>query len=1182
MSNLGFEDFVPTYPEDDDPDIQKIILHKREFLSVAGKIKEEKPRPGDYYTHQKALLRYMKNHDNMLVIHETGTGKTCSLVAIAEYFKKNESEINRIYILEKGKSTIEEFRKQIACTCTDGTDYLTKEVQSVVVSEINRKGRLTRNINKQKYSIMTYGDFARRVEEENLSPQGMEDKYSGCIFFVDEAHNLSQDRTTAKRINKAATGEEGDEDEDGDASKYYDVLWKLFHSVKRSKIICATATPMLNDIKELPRLMNLLLPLDQQMPTKWDYDLVTLEQLEPFFRGKVSYVRGLDTGAVVEYQGEPLRNFSKPMVFADENQTLPFLAVKKVFEGNNVKVVEEPAQPETKTSIQILPSQSIVYRVPMSKFQSESYNKLRYVDETESLKKKSDNFKIYERNAACLVFPDGSAGGDFSKEEKKTGAGKYVLKDMEKGKVKADSFKLVPEFKKKLENNLAYLQELSSKYSFIISNELKPENFGNTFIYSEIKTGSGAIVLGKIMEVNGFEKFSEVSSVFVSKEKSKINFCAGDTGTKEINKAFEKKLRYGILSSQQSSTNSYLLELFNSYENRNGEYCKILIGTQSSRDGINVYNVRRGYLTMPTWNPSSMHQALSRFIRSTSHIDLIKEEEEKLKARGIDPSLAKVDVKIYKLAATFDNGNEDTVDFELYTLSEEKDIKIRRMMRFLKQCAFDCPIHYKRNVREGDIDYSPVCDYKECKYSCYCGDSFYNGEEVNPEDIDDTTYDILYADEVVEACRIEIVKKMRYSSSINIKQLYRELSKNFKKLYIDRAINNLIVQKYQILDRFGFPCYINTNGLILYTQNTIPRDEEKDVSDLSYYRDKMVGVLQEKFDYLIEISGKEEFENILESMRELPDPSGEDFEKFSKYVDLLTNKKKVELIESSIYNLLVKKQMIPFDIAIQKKFFPYIKIIYEPLNDINAVKREIDEGPKKRGRVRKEENKPVFPDMKFIGPPRSIFMKYPDGSSPEKVAIHTFSAQKQDTTSYNVTSNLKSGNKDIRILKPSEKTGWRDVNKYEYAPYEFIIEKTVNDLFALAKKYKTIGTVSLDGKFRIIKTEDMEKSTDPRSKPRGLVCTSARKIEILKYLQEFNYLPEDVKEVSIDPSATRETLIEYLVTKSIIKELEAKEFSTEDLIYFTKWELSGKNMKYLCKELQSLYESQSGRVIRLD
>ncbi len=1182
MSNLTFEDFVPTYPEDDDPDIQKIILHKKEFLMVAGQIKEEKPRPGEYYTHQKALLRYMKHHDNMLVIHETGTGKTCSLVAIAEYFKKNEAEVNRIYILEKGNATVEEFKKQIACTCTDGTDYLTKEVRSVLASEKNRKNRLTRNINRQKYSIETYGQFARRIEIENLSPEEMEIKYSGCIFFVDEAHNLSQDRATAKRINKASTGEEGD-DEDEDPSKYYDVLWKLFHSVKRSKIICATATPMLNDVKELPKLMNLLLPMDQQMPTKWDYDLVTLEQLEPFFRGKISYVRGLDTGAVVEYQGEPLRNFSKPLIFADENQKLPFLSVKKVFQGNNIKILEEPSQPEPKTSIQILPSQSIVYRVPMSKFQSEAYTKTRYIDESDSIKKKSDNFKIYERNAACLVFPDGSAGGDFSKEEKKTGAGKYVLKEMDKGKIKADSFKLIPEFKRTLENNLAYVQELSAKYSFIIRNELKPENFGNTFIYSEIKTGSGAIILGKIMELNGFEKFTEVSPVFVSKEKTKASICTNDNSLKEINKTFDKKLRYGILSSQQTSMNQILLELFNSYENRNGEYCKILIGTQSSRDGINVYNVRRGYLTMPTWNPSSMHQALSRFIRSTSHVDLINDEVTKLKAKGMDPSLAKVDVKIYKLAATLQNGSEDTVDFELYTLSEEKDIKIRRMMRFLKQCAFDCPIHYKRNVRENDIDYSPVCDYKECKYSCYCGDSFYNGEEVNPEEIDDTTYDILYAEEVIESCRIEIVNKMRYSSSYDIKQLYKDLSINFKKIYIDRAINNLIIQRYQILDRFGFPCYINTNGIILYTQNDIPRNAEKDVSDLSYYRDSMVGVLQEKFDYLIEISGKEEFENILENMKELSDPSGADFEKFSKYIDLLTNKKKVELLEQSLYNNVINKTRNPFDIAIVTKFSQYIKVILEPLEDINSTKKEINEGPKKRGRVRKEENKPIFPNITFKGPPNNPLKKYPNGIKPEQIVIHTFSAQKQDTTSYNITSNLKSGNKDIRILKPSEKTGWRDVDKYEYAPYEFIIEKTIADIFKEAKNiYKTIGTVSLDGKFRIIKTEDMEKSTDPRSKPRGLVCTSARKVDILFYLLEFNYLPDEIKNIPIDPSSTKGNLIDYLVTKNIIKESEAKDLSLEDLKFFVKWELSGKNMKYLCKELQKLYETQEFRVIRLD
>jgi hypothetical protein len=137
-------------------------------------------------------------------------------------------------------------------------------------------------------------------------------------------------------------------------------------------------------------------------------------------------------------------------------------------------------------------------------------------------------------------------------------------------------------------------------------------------------------LLGKILESYGYEKYSESGSVFISKEKTKVSICATEVETKEVRKNFPKKLRYGLIGNDNDS----LLELFNSPENKNGEYIKIIIGTPSSRDGINLYNVRRGYLVGPTWTPSGIHQALSRFLRSTSHEDLIKDEQLEILVTG--------------------------------------------------------------------------------------------------------------------------------------------------------------------------------------------------------------------------------------------------------------------------------------------------------------------------------------------------------------------------------------------------------------------------------------------------------------------------------------------------------------------------------------------------------------------
>lgn len=1169
MESLNFEQFIPVYPEDSEVDIQRIIANKREFLEVAGTITEPKPLRGQYYKHQKALLRYMRYHDRMLVVHETGTGKTCSLVAISEYYRQNGG-INQVYILEKGDTTKEEFKKQIVCSCTsEDAGFITSKITNIFSTERNRKGNLTRSIHNAGYHVMTYGDFARQIKEQQLRDEEIEAKYSGCLFFVDEAHNLSEDRSAVRKQSKV-TGEEVDRNEKEEEEFYYDVLFRVFHIVKRSKIVLATATPMINKVDELPKLMNLLLPLDQQMPTSWDYDKVTLSQLEPFFRGKVSYVRGLDTGAVVEEQGELIDYTHKPFVFASENQEVPFMASKVSLDG---KVLEEPSQPKVKTESKIYKSQSKVVKLPMSDFQTEAYMKTYEQDQKDTSKKKTENFRYTERNAAFAVFPNGCAGGDFSKVGNRC-AGRYIIPEtgVKKG------YKLTPEMKEAVED-FETLKMLSSKYAFIVANERNPENVGNVFIYSDIKTGSGAILLGKILEVWGFEKFSESGSVFTSKEKTRVSICATDVETKEIRKTFPKKLRYGIIGTDNDS----LLELFNSIENKNGEYIKIMIGTPNSRDGINLFNVRRGYLVGPTWTPSGIHQALSRFLRSTSHDDLIKDEQQRLISQNKDPSNAKVSVKIYKLASTLNNGDENTVDIELYTQVEEKDIKIRRMMRFLKQCAFDCPIHYKRNVRSTDTDNTPVCDYTSCKYTCYSSNIEENQidgllsslQDKEDNDLDDSTFDILYSDEIVEECRTQIVQLMKEKSSYLIGDLYEQLGAVYKKQYIIQAIDNIVTKKYQVLDRFGFPCYINTNGYIIYTQTYIPSDIKDDNSDLSYYKDMMVGIVKENFEYIINLSGKEELESIIEKAKSLNDPSNKDYKEFSDLIDKLTDSKKQEIIEESLERIITNKETL-FDRAIVEKFGGFIYFTNEPLEDIDEIKKRLDSIYKKRGRVRKEDTKPFFNDIVLLGPvPKN---KMVNGRKPELVVIHNYSSQKSDIISYNITSSIRTPSYEIRILKVSENIGWRNVNKYEYQPYSNIVSKRFTDIFNRCfEKYNACGTIGSDKSFRIIEKTDESKLNDPRSINRGRICNSILKETAILILVELDFVPDDVKSIIV-PEKTKEDMLNYLKGKIDITKVE--KLSKEQLINFIKWYRSERSVKNICSDIEKIFDTQQ-RLIKL-
>jgi hypothetical protein len=883
-----------------------------------------------------------------------------------------------------------------------------------------------------------------------------------------------------------------------------------------------------------------------------------LSQLEPFFRGKVSYVRGLDTGAVVEEMGDLIDYTHEPFVFAKEDQDIKFVSSKVDVNG---KVLEEPKQPEVKTVTKIYKSQARVFKLLMSEFQTEAYMKTYEQDLKDSNKKKTNNFRLTERSATFAVFPNGCAGGDFTKAGNKC-AGRYIIP--ESGTKKG--YKLTPEMKNTVED-FETLKMLSAKYSFIVANESNPENVGNAFIFSDFKTGSGAILLGKILEAWGFEKYSESGSVFTSKEKTRVNICTTDKETKEVRKTFPKKLRYGLLGTDNDNS---LLEMFNSPENKDGEYIKIIIGTPSSRDGINVYNIRRGYLLGPSWTPSGIHQALSRFLRSTSHEDLIKDEQQRLINKNKDPSMAKVSVKIYKLAALLNNGNENTVDIDLYTQVEEKDIKIRRMMRFLKQCAFDCPIHYNRNVRSTDIDNTPICDYTTCKYTCY------NKGDEEYEEEDYSTFDILYSDEIVEECRSEIVQLMKKHNSLLIDDVFEMLrSQEYKKKYIIQAINNILTQKYQILDRFGFPCYINSNGYIIYTQTYIPNNIKDDNSDLSYYKDMMVGVVKENFEYIINLSGKEELDAIVEKAKFLSDPRDKDYKEFSKLIDQLTDKKKQDIIEESLENMMLKKDT-NFDKAVKDKFGGFIYALYEPLEDIEEMKKRLDSIIKKRGRTRKEDTKPIIPDIILIG--SSVPFEKINGKFPELVYVHNFSSQKSDISSYNITSSSRTPNYEIRILKLSENIGWRNANKYEYQPYSTIINQRFMEIINRCfEKYNTCGTINIDKAFRIIKKTEDSKINDPRSMNRGRICNSYLKEEAIMILVELDFVPDDVKSIKV-PEKTKEEMLNYLKGKVDITKIE--NLTREQLVNFIKWYRSERSVKNICTDIEKIFDQQK-RLIKL-
>jgi len=1084
--SLQLEDLIAVYPNPEIPEIQTVVTGKKEFNELASSVSEPPPpRPGMYFKHQELIGRLMLFLDNIFLIHRTGTGKTCSIVRVAEYFKKireNNGHIRRAYVLVKGPSLKNEFKRQLLCVCTAG-DYITDLVKNAS-SEKSRKSNIT-NATKTWYGIKTYAKFVNKIlrATEGMSEEQANEyiirKYSNVIFFVDEVHNLRIDSDSGLSQNEVRP--------------VYAQLWRVFHLIKNSKIILASATPMINNANEIGPLMNLILPADQQIPENFDYAHATIEQMEPYFRGRLSFVRELETGAILEFQGELI----------DTSYTI---------DGREI------------------PSQTRVYPSTMSELQRSGFASAQEQGE--------NSFYTAQREASTFVFPDGTYGH--------TGFKKYVEVEG------PNRYQASPDLLLYLQN-LDYMRVLSCKFAEIV--RLCMEEPGNCFIYTDYAY-IGAVMLGLCFEGMGFEKFNETASIFtaIGGKGGLPPVCASRDNVEGRQVRIPPRPRYALLTSDTFKDSEAkvhtMMEAFNSYENRHGDYIKVMIGSPVARDGINLANVLQVHIASASWNPSSTYQAISRAIRATSHVPLLDEERERLRATGVENPQPKITVKIYKHVAVTQDG--DSVDIGMYVLSESKEIEIKRMERIMKRCAIDCQIHYKRNVRPTDVDYTSTCDYDICAYEC---------SNPPPEYLDTDTYDVIYSEGEIQGAMNLIIQLFKLNFSAKLEQIYQALS-NIRQRFIDMAIERIVSGKLILYDRFGYPSYLREDGDTLFLTRDFPvvtTSQLRDKYALNVYTSNLiVNKITKLTDYVSALQIDEQY-NLIQVLISIPP----DNPRFDIILDQLNIDTKVNILEDAIIQQFVEDKPSDYTRGIIEKFSNVIYYENEPVTEINRSAVALANRGKGRGRKPKADTK-----LKITRLHSNTQAPLIDEDT-ELVYIHILYTQVPERLSYSTNSKQAKADGRIRILKPSEGTGWRDTNPYEYAVYNAIIQQKNAERVSPYEKFEIYGTILHDKKFRIVnrRAENTEKSLhDARSKNKGKECSTWKKPDLIDLLWVLQIQPPP----SISLEVTdRQSLIDYLISQNTgLTEERCAEFSDEQVQFYYKWWRSGASRKIICTKIQ--------------
>lgn len=400
----------------------------------------------------------------------------------------------------------------------------------------------------------------------------------------------------------------------------------------------------------------------------------------------------------------------------------------------------------------------LVY-LKMSDFQSNAYNQVLKINK-ESFKRKpedaddegsgGDAFLIAQRNVALFAFP--KKNGKLLTDEKDWCNGKEFSK----------------EFWEELSTKKLIDINKVNKYSCKFSNVLKKLENGPwpIYVYSTPTgdsqgncPGPGLKLLKLILEKMGYGEFQK------KKKKSFLYFTSANIPSADIINEFNKK------------------------NNENGEQCQIILGSKASSEGYTFRNLKTEIILTPHWNYAVIDQALARGIRVNSHDNPNGE------------------VKISRLVAVpKDKSGMDIIDVKLYSVSEQKDIKIKKIERILKENSFDCPFNYLQNVRQREN--SRDCDYGKCYYACkgIQGTPTKEGGYPKPY-LDIKTWEKYYAPREKIIAKIKTIFKI--SRSVEFEVLQDKLKDIVGKMGLLEVLSDLLANRTVILKNNEQNCYLS-------------------------------------------------------------------------------------------------------------------------------------------------------------------------------------------------------------------------------------------------------------------------------------------------------------------------------------------------------------------------------------
>lgn len=869
------------YPDIDDDDFLVKLLGKREFRESKQEKITDKMLDDDvcvvkefeYTPVQRFIAQIMSPktpYNGMLLYHGVGVGKTCTAILTAEAFLELSPK-NKVYILAPpaiqagfyrtifdinrltlGKDD-DEMNTHDGCT---GNRYLELTQTFYDREKKDIENRINRLINK-RYAILGYVAFRNMIRDilnkipSTLSKTRQADleitllkrAFSGCLFIVDEAHNM---RDVLESEVDDTDADETAMDEKSDASagkKLAPQLRRVLRTCDGIKLLLMTATPMYNNYKEIIPLLNFLLHADHaddsMLLTDADIEFEMTAEGERLTEESENKIMRVANGHVSFMRGENPRAFPARL----DPPTDLRLKIWPDMTPNGSTRIEPQVQKANALRLPLIEcalykdSLTVIHALTSSLVSAKGVG-IRTIDTL--------------LQAGNCVFPGEGNEGRTGTE----GFQSWFTANAIPGTFEGVRLSTLPQYTTAAPtDNISWmgvgrnsLGQCSPKINAIIQKIQKSE--GTSFVYSRF-VENGAVIFCLLLEANGYTPWGRSAPLFrrglaitasgrqCSKcEKKESGHPQLDPARAEAkdNHSFSPAY-YALLTASNINTsgkeslplspnNNGVINAARDPKNLNGGTIKVIVGSQVAGEGLDLKAIRDIHILEGWFHLSKEEQIVGRGIRYCSH-------------NGLPRAKRNCTVNLYVNTFPIEM-NKETIDLYTYRTAMNKAIRIGNVSRALKQGASDCNLNRDailvtdlqsvqmidsmglvRTQNLNDRDFTPICDWIRCSYECKPSVDFASLEE------DLSTYDIYAArfaeQEIISKLKILFKGSHEFKGQPwyrweDIKRIFHNIPETILLGLLNRIVDNKSI-KFTNGTLEGYIIY--RNNLFLFQPNTI-------------------------------------------------------------------------------------------------------------------------------------------------------------------------------------------------------------------------------------------------------------------------------------------------------------------------------------------------------------------------